>query len=132
VEYIGEEDHMAETRAMSTAAINAHVGARIREQRIMMGLTQQKLAELIGVTYQQQHKYERALNRISAGRLFETARALNVSVGFFYDGLGDDGAPQVTQRQRMMLEVARSFADITDERHQNAISDLARALASGD
>jgi transcriptional regulator with XRE-family HTH domain len=116
--------------ATSTAAINAHVGARIRERRIMMGLTQQKVAGLIGVTYQQQHKYEHAVNRVSAGRLFGIARALNVPVGFFYDGLGDDGTRQVTQRQRKVLEVTRSFADITDERHQNAVNNLARALAS--
>jgi len=60
-------------RGRSTAAIDDHVGARIRERRIMLGLTQQQLAELIGVTYQQAHKYERGINRVSAGRLFEIA-----------------------------------------------------------
>jgi transcriptional regulator with XRE-family HTH domain len=126
----GEETHMAETRATSMA--NAHVGARIRERRIMMGVTQQKLAKQIGVTYQQQHKYEHAINRISAGRLFEIARALNVPIGFFYDGLGDDGTPWVTNRERKVLEIARNFADITDEQHLNAINNLTRALASDD
>src|SRR6516165_8858642 len=55
-------------RGRSTAAIDDHVGARIRERRIMLGLTQQQLAEMIGVTYQQAHKYERGINRVSAGR----------------------------------------------------------------
>ncbi|MBV9553720.1 MAG: helix-turn-helix transcriptional regulator, partial [Alphaproteobacteria bacterium] len=53
-----------------TQDIDHHVGARVRERRIMLGFTQQQLADLIGVTYQQAHKYERGINRISAGRLY--------------------------------------------------------------
>ena len=83
-------------RGRSTAAIDDHVGARIRERRIMLGLTQQQLAEMIGVTYQQAHKYERGINRVSAGRLYE---------------------------------IARNFSEIQNERHQEAVSQLARALA---
>jgi transcriptional regulator with XRE-family HTH domain len=117
-------------RGRSTAAIDDHVGQRIRERRIMLGLTQQQLAELIGVTYQQAHKYERGINRVSAGRLFEIGRVLSVPITYFYEGLGDEGAPrQVSQRERMMLEIARNFAEITNERHQEAVSALARALA---
>src|SRR6516162_9227930 len=63
-----------------TQDIDRHVGARIRERRIMLGLTQQQLADLIGVTYQQAHKYERGINRVSAGRLFEVAQVLGVPV----------------------------------------------------
>jgi DNA-binding XRE family transcriptional regulator len=51
--------------------INRHVGARIRQRRIMLGLTQQQLAELVGVTYQQAHKYEHGINRVAAGRLYK-------------------------------------------------------------
>ena len=71
-------------RGRSTAAIDDHVGARIRERRIMLGLTQQQLAELIGVTYQQAHKYERGISRVSAGRLFHIATALGVPVEYFF------------------------------------------------
>ena len=117
-------------RGRSTAAVDDHVGARIRERRIMLGLTQQQLAELIGVTYQQAHKYERGINRVSAGRLFEIARVLSVPIGYFYEGIGDETPRQVTQRERMMLEIARNFAEITNERHQEAVSQLARALAA--
>ena len=53
----------------------------------MLGLTQQQLADLIGVTYQQAHKYERGINRISAGRLYEIAQVLSVPIGYFFDGL---------------------------------------------
>jgi DNA-binding XRE family transcriptional regulator len=69
-----------------TQDIDRHVGARIRERRIMLGLTQQQLADLIGVTYQQAHKYERGINRVSAGRLFEVAQVLGVPVSYFFDG----------------------------------------------
>jgi DNA-binding XRE family transcriptional regulator len=68
-------------------AADRHVGARIRERRVMMGLSQQQLARMVGVTYQQAHKYERGLNRISAGRLFEIAQVLDVPVSFFFEGL---------------------------------------------
>jgi transcriptional regulator with XRE-family HTH domain len=117
-------------RGRSTAQIDNHVGARIRERRIMLGLTQQQLAELIGVTYQQAHKYERGINRVSAGRLFEIARVLSVPISYFYEGIGEAGTRQVSPRERMMLEIARNFAEITNERHQEAVSQLARALAS--
>jgi transcriptional regulator with XRE-family HTH domain len=118
-------------RGRSTAAIDGHVGARIRERRIMLGLTQQQLAEMIGVTYQQAHKYERGINRVSAGRLFEIARVLNTSISYFYEGIGQEGPRQVAPRQRMLLEIARNFAEIRNEKHQEAMSQLARALASG-
>jgi transcriptional regulator with XRE-family HTH domain len=113
------------------SAADYHVGARIRERRIMLGLSQQQLARLIGVTYQQAHKYERGLNRISAGRLYEIARGLGVPVSWFFDGLFSTDAPaEPTQRQRMCLELARNFAAIDNEKHQEALSQMARALAS--
>src|ERR1700693_2634412 len=116
-------------RGRSTAAIDDHVGARIRERRIMLGLTQQQLAEMIGVTYQQAHKYERGINRVSAGRLFEIARVLSVPVGYFYEGIGEEGVRPVMQRERLLLEIARSFGEITNERFGEALSNLARTLA---
>ena len=55
--------------------IDRHVGARMRERRIMLGLTQQQMAELIGVTYKQAHKYEKGINRVAAGRLYSVAQS---------------------------------------------------------
>jgi transcriptional regulator with XRE-family HTH domain len=108
-----------------------YVGARIRERRIMLGLSQQQLAGMIGVTYQQAHKYERGMNRISAGRLFEIGVVLGVPVAWFFEGLDQDvqAAPLGT-RQRMCLELARNFALIDNEKHQEALSQMARALAA--
>src|ERR1700693_1535342 len=117
-------------RGRSTGAIDDYVGGRIRERRIMLGLTQQQLAEMIGVTYQQAHKYERGINRVSAGRLFEIARVLSVPVSYFFDGLDSPIGKPVGQRERMCLELARNFAQIPNERHQEALSQLARALAT--
>jgi transcriptional regulator with XRE-family HTH domain len=116
-------------RGRSTAAIDNHVGARVRERRIMLGLTQEQLADSLGVTYQQAHKYEKGINRVAAGRLFEIARVLNVPVDYFYEGLGEEGGRPETPRERMMLEIARNFSEITNERYQEALSNLARALA---
>jgi transcriptional regulator with XRE-family HTH domain len=118
-------------RGQSTAALDDHVGERIRERRIMLGLTQQQLAEMIGVTYQQAHKYERGINRISAGRLFEIARALSAPITYFYDGIGEQGTRQIMPHQRMLLELARNFVEIRNEKHQEAVSQIARVLASG-
>lgn len=108
-----------------------HVGARIRERRVMLGLSQQQLAQLIGVTYQQAHKYERGLNRISAGRLYEIALVLSVPVSWFFEGLDAEvPAAELSTRQRMCLELARNFAAIDNHKHQEALSQMARALAA--
>lgn len=125
-------DGAGESRPISRASYaDRHVGARIRERRVMLGLSQQQLAQLIGVTYQQAHKYERGLNRISAGRLYEIARVLSVPVSWFFEGLAPDITPvELTQRQRMCLELARNFAAIDNEKHQEALSQMARALAA--
>jgi transcriptional regulator with XRE-family HTH domain len=85
---------------------------------------------LIGVTYQQAHKYERGINRVSAGRLYEIAQVLSVPIGYFFEGLDDEGVRAVSPRERMCLELARNFTQIPNERHQEALSQLARVLAT--
>ena len=119
------------SRAAKGTDADRYVGSRIRERRVMLGLSQQQMANLIGVTYQQAHKYERGINRISAGRLFEIARVLRVSVGYFFEGLEEQGGEgDLTVRQRMCLELARNFTQIPNERHREALSQLARVLAT--
>lgn len=111
--------------------VDRHVGVRIRERRVMLGLSQQQLAEMIGVTYQQAHKYERGINRLSAGRTYEIAQVLGVPVDFFFEGLGNAGAPDPAGHQRRCLELARNFANIAEEKHREALCQMARALAAG-
>ena len=122
--------HGGSTTINRATETDRYVGGRIRERRIMLGLSQQQMADKIGVTYQQTHKYERGINRISAGRLYEIAQVLRVPLSFFFEGLGDrpDGG-SLTGRQRMCLELARNFTRITNQRHQEALSQLARTLA---
>jgi transcriptional regulator with XRE-family HTH domain len=121
---------MHEDRRDRIKRIDQHVAWRVRERRIMLGLTQQELAERIGVTYQQQHKYEKATNRISASRLYEMAEALQVPVSYFYEGLSDhDARRPVAPRERLALEMARSFNAIANPALQQALSVLARSLA---
>ena len=127
----GEPARRATRRTGSrTQDIDRHVGARVRERRIMLGFTQQQLADLIGVTYQQAHKYERGINRISAGRLYEIAHVLSVPINHFFEGLESEESRQISARERMCLELARNFAHIPNERHQEALSLLARVLAA--
>lgn len=121
-------NHMPAKLSVNRATdTDRHVGGRIRECRIMLGYSQQQMADMIGVTYQQAHKYERGINRISAGRLYEIAHVLGIPIGYFFEGIGDNRGPDLTARQRMCLELARNFASITDTRHQAALSQLARA-----
>ena len=95
----------------------------------MLGLTQQQMAELIGVTYQQAHKYEKGINRVAAGRLYSIARALGVDIGYFYEGLQIGGGFVPPPSQRLLLDLARNFLNIPDPSHREAIVALARALA---
>jgi transcriptional regulator with XRE-family HTH domain len=98
----------------------------------MLGLTQQQMAELIGVTYQQAHKYEKGINRVASGRLYNIAQALGVDVGYFFEGLDSDKALQARPQQRLLLEVARNVISIPIRKHQDAICSLARALSDPD
>jgi transcriptional regulator with XRE-family HTH domain len=109
-----------------------HVGARLRERRIMLGLSQQQLAELIGVTFQQAYKYERGINRVTSGRLYEIAQALDVDIGYFFERTGRDEASRPSQQQRLLLEFVRYFVAIPNRRHQEEILLLARVLAEPD
>jgi transcriptional regulator with XRE-family HTH domain len=85
---------------------------------------------LIGVTYQQAHKYERGINRISASRLYDIAGVLKVEVSFFFDDLeAGSNDNEVAPTQRMCLELARNFMSIQDKSQQEALSQMARVLA---
>ncbi len=72
--------------------IDVHVGIRVRLRRTLLGMSQKKLGEAIGVSFQQVQKYERGSTRIGASRLFALARVLDVPVGFFFDDMSDDVA----------------------------------------
>jgi transcriptional regulator with XRE-family HTH domain len=102
----------------------------MRARRIMLGFTQQQLAERLGITYQQAHKYEKGLNRMAASRLHKAAQVLGVDVGYFFEGLhrADEPPSGPTPQQRLLLELAENFMTLSLE-HQQAICTLVRALS---
>ena len=84
--------------------IDAIVGTRVRQRRTLLGMSQEKLGEAIGLTFQQVQKYERGTNRISASRLFELARVLEVAVSFFFDDIQDPASETEVARTQQAAE----------------------------
>jgi transcriptional regulator with XRE-family HTH domain len=110
--------------------IDRHIGQRLRERRVTLGLTTEQMAQLIGVTYSQVRKYEKGINRIAAGRLYNMAEALGVEVGYFFEGIhAGERSVKATPQQRMLLELARHFISIPQRQHQEIMVLLARALS---
>src|SRR5690242_3241848 len=101
----------------------------MRERRLALGLSQQQVAELIGITFQQVYKHERGLNRVSVGQLYAIARALGVEPGYFYEGLEAGPPPELPVWQGKMPELARDFLNLPSRQHQEMIAELAQALA---
>ena len=78
---------LTEASAAAPHPVDVHVGQRLRQRRVAVGLTQDRLAKSVGITFQQVQKYERGTNRIVASRLYELAKVLQVSVEYFFEGL---------------------------------------------
>jgi transcriptional regulator with XRE-family HTH domain len=123
--------------------IDVHVGSRVRLRRMLLGMSQEKLGEHLGLTFQQIQKYEKGINRIGASRLFDLARVLGVPVQFFYEelpvatgdkiaGFADRPAESYAVEflgSREGLELNKAFARITDPRVRRSIVELVRAYA---
>ncbi len=111
--------------------VDAHVGKRIRHRRWMVGMTQQQLADRVGIKFQQIQKYETGMNRVSASRLFDIAREMEVPVAFFFDGLETaDSARQAADLlgDKEALELIRAYYSIP-EAQRRRLFDLARVLS---
>jgi len=119
--------------------VDRHVGLRIRMRRKELGISQERLAESIGLTFQQVQKYERAANRVSASKLWEMSRALSTNISYFYEGLGDplempgSNLPREAMQDFLLtpegMELAQIFPKITKGRVRRKILDLVRAMA---
>lgn len=121
---------MTTSRSKSRASdIDLAVGRAVRSARVTSGLSQQDLADKVGVTYQQMHKYERGVNRISVGRLFEIAKALNKPIEHFFSDAGVTDGEKVTEADRMVLEVARNLKRVNSPSMRAALAALARTAA---
>ena len=116
--------------------VDIHVGKRVRHRRWLVGMTQQQLAEQVGIKFQQIQKYETGANRISASRLWDIAAALEVPVSFFFEGLeetvredGDrPGVPADLLGDKEALDLVRSYYAIP-ENQRRRLFDLARVLS---
>jgi transcriptional regulator with XRE-family HTH domain len=116
--------------------VDVHVGKRIRHRRWMLGMTQQQLAEQVGVKFQQIQKYETGMNRVSASRLWDIADTLDVTINFFFEGLSEDGngikagdsIPGDILTDKEALELLRSYYAIP-ENQRRRLFDLARVLS---
>lgn len=109
--------------------VDAHVGKRIRHRRWMVGMTQQQLAEKVGIKFQQVQKYETGMNRVSASRLWDIAETLGVTISFFFEGLSAD-QPAATDMMgdKEAAELVRSYYAIP-EAQRRRLFDLARVLS---
>lgn len=108
--------------------VDVHVGQRIRQRRWAIGMTQQQLADLVGIKFQQIQKYETGMNRVSASRLWDIAQAMNTPVSYFFADAGDQVAVQDdVMSQKETLELLRTYYAIP-EAQRRRLFDLARAL----
>ena len=136
---------MKEADDRSPNPIDLHVGARIRTRRKILGVSQEKLAESLGLTFQQVQKYERGANRVSASKLYEIASALQTQIVYFFEGLADpsqpigegidNGAEQFVHDFLMTpegLELAGLFPKVRRGAVRRRILDLVRAMAEED
>ncbi|MDR3538902.1 MAG: helix-turn-helix transcriptional regulator [Acetobacteraceae bacterium] len=129
--------------------IDVHVGSRIRLRRTLLGMSQERLGEALGLTFQQVQKYERGVNRVGASRLFDLSRVLDVPISFFFDDLpdsvantfggqagrrssglteGGDGFGDDTLNRRETLELVRAYYRITDPALRKRVFDLIKSM----
>ncbi len=117
--------------------VDVHVGQRIRQRRWLAGMTQQKLAELVGIKFQQIQKYETGANRVSASRLWDIADALGVEVAHFFEGLEaekdkadsvPDNIPADLIGDKEAMDLVRSYYAIP-ENQRRRLFELARVLS---
>ncbi len=128
--------------------IDRHVGERVRMRRMLLGMSQERLGEQLGLTFQQVQKYEKGVNRIGASRLFDLAQVLAVPIQFFYENMpasmaGGAIPPGFADRpedayvtdflsSRDSVELNKAFARIEDPRVRRSIVDMVRAIAGGE
>ncbi len=148
----GEQEAGTE-RESRPSPIDIHVGSRIRLRRTLLGMSQERLGEALGLTFQQVQKYERGVNRVGASRLFDLSRVLDVPISFFFDdmpealaatygtppprrvagfaevqeGFGDD-----TLNRRETLELVRAYYRITDVSLRKRVFELIKSMGPQD
>ena len=147
----GAEQVLSTDRESRPSPIDVHVGSRVRLRRTLLGMSQERLGEALGLTFQQVQKYERGVNRVGASRLFDLSRVLDVPISFFFDDMPDSlaanfgglparrpGSNGVTDTQdpfgddtlsrRETLELVRAYYRITDPSIRKRVFDLIKSM----
>jgi transcriptional regulator with XRE-family HTH domain len=140
-------DSTASEKDGRPSPIDVHVGTRIRLRRTLLGMSQERLGEALGLTFQQVQKYERGVNRVGASRLFDLSRVLDVPISFFFDDLPDGvaGAPgrraaasqadaqdslsDDSMNRRETLELVRAYYRINDPMIRKKVFELIKSMA---
>lgn len=143
-------------RESRASPIDVHVGSRIRLRRTLMGMSQERLGEALGLTFQQVQKYERGVNRVGASRLYDLSRVLDVPISFFFDDMADSSPPGAyipqpslgarrsfgfadrqdaitappddSMSRRETLELVRAYYRITDPAVRKRVFELVKSL----
>lgn len=138
----------------SAEPVDKHVGKRLRIRRSLLGLSQERLAEQVGVTFQQIQKYERGANRVSSSRLFQFSKVLGVPVDYFFDEMDkglesqslvygmadngqeafeqDDSAPDDVMQRKETIKLVRTYYSIKDKNARQDILKLMKTLSKTD
>jgi len=145
----GEQQVSGSDRETRPSPIDVHVGSRIRLRRTLLGMSQERLGEALGLTFQQVQKYERGVNRVGASRLFDLSRVLDVPISFFFDDMPDAlagslnaamgrsgvglaeataGFADDTLSRRETLELVRAYYRITDPAVRKRVFDLIKSM----
>jgi transcriptional regulator with XRE-family HTH domain len=119
--------------------VDIHVGSRVRMRRILLGKSQEAVATLLGVSFQQLQKYESGANRVSASRLFDMAHILLTPISYFFDEMpadltlpvdeAADNSAKSVMGNRMTLDLIRDFYRLSSPQQQRCVLDLVRAMA---
>jgi transcriptional regulator with XRE-family HTH domain len=149
----GTEQVMSSEKESRPSPIDVHVGSRIRLRRTLLGMSQERLGDSLGLTFQQVQKYERGVNRVGASRLFDLSRVLDVPISFFFDDMPDSlaaafgGNPSRrtsgtadsadpfgddTLSRRETLELVRAYYRITDPSIRKRVFDLIKSMGPAD
>ncbi len=133
---------------MALHPVDIYVGKRLRERRIMLGMSQEAVGKAIGVSFQQIQKYEKGVNRMGSSRIYDFSKILNVSVAYFFDdyekpveamseysrGMAEDDSNFEHDRisSRETLELVRAYYSISDEKLRRKFYDLLKSMADND
>jgi len=116
--------------------VDIHVGGKVRQQRTLLGFSQEKLGEAVGLTFQQIQKYERGANRIGSSRLFDLSRVLDVPVSYFFEDIPDQAKDETSETdtnnpmaRRETLELVRAYYRIPTANVRKRLFELAKSLS---